>query len=262
MGTSEARRTFAALMQKARSGSLTGHDRTKLSEARQTLRRSRRPAMNPAKKERFSVYSYDPGGGSSYRGDASTLGKAIKIANTFAGSPSYGGAFIVGKRGAIVWDSKHPRKNPTPWTPSPVLKVARELEKFGFSKAEARRLAAQAEGERGIGNVRETVERIVRAHTHRSVGGERNPSKKVIPWLPSKARRLKHLKPLKKNPAGGVQRIGQGLEVRYKRTIGRKPGYYKHTIRSRRAGVYTIPAGWVYVADNSILITETEPKTR
>lgn len=57
-----------------------------------------------------------------------------------------------------------------------------------------------------------------------------------------------------------LQRIGTAKEVRYHRSIGRKPGFYKHTIRSRSAGVYTIPPGWVYVGSKSILITEKTPK--
>jgi hypothetical protein len=56
-----------------------------------------------------------------------------------------------------------------------------------------------------------------------------------------------------------TQRIGRAVEVRYKRDIGRSPGYYKHEIQSRKAGVYTIPPGWVYVSTKSILITEREP---
>jgi hypothetical protein len=66
--------------------------------------------------------------------------------------------------------------------------------------------------------------------------------------------------PAKGNPSGKLQRIGRAMEVRYRRDIGRKPGYYKHEIESRRAGVYTIPAGWVYVSTKSILITEGKPR--
>jgi hypothetical protein len=205
--------------------------------------------MNAAKTERFSVYSYSHDGSSSYRGDAYTLPKAIKIANSFARSPSYAGAFITGKKGAVVWDSKHPRRNGPRFKTSDVSKVARELTKFGFSAPEARRLAAQAEGERGIVNWRETVERIVRAHTHKTVGGTRDNPNRLRPRA-------------KRNPGGRghTVRIGRAVEVRYRRDIGRKPGYYKHEIRSRNAGVYTIPPGWVYVSTKSILITEREPR--
>jgi len=62
------------------------------------------------------------------------------------------------------------------------------------------------------------------------------------------------------NPRSSALRLGRALEVRYQRQIGRTPGYYKHTIESKRAGVYTIPPGWVYVGTKSILITESTPK--
>lgn len=65
----------------------------------------------------------------------------------------------------------------------------------------------------------------------------------------------------KRNPAG-VHRLGPAEEVRYKRDVGRLPGYYKHKVESKRAKVYAIPAGWVYVYDRSILITETPPRKR
>lgn len=111
-------------------------------------------------------------------------------------------------------------------------RVAIELHrKFGYSKKEARQRAANEYGS----NVSEIVRRIVRSDTHRSVGGLRNPRR-------------------------SFQRIGRALEVRYHRTIGRQPGFYKHEIESRKAGVYTIPEGWIYVPGKSILITEGKPR--
>lgn len=65
---------------------------------------------------------------------------------------------------------------------------------------------------------------------------------------------------IRRNPSGSMQRIGRAVEVRYRRDIGRQPGYYKHTIKSRKAGVFTIPPGWVYVSTRSILITEVKPR--
>jgi len=66
--------------------------------------------------------------------------------------------------------------------------------------------------------------------------------------------------PRRSNPKGAIVRLGRAEEVRYHRNIGSQPGYYKHEIRSRKAGVYTIPAGWVHVSSKSILITEGEPR--
>ena len=239
----EARETFARLMQEARSGPLSQHARQKLSQARQLLRRAKRPAMNTRRST---------------------------------------------------------KRNPH-WTPSALTRVAQGLQKFGFSAPEARRLAAQAEGERGISNVNETVERIVRAHTHVSVGGLRNPTRKerfslyvqdstgqstfrgefyTLPKAKKAALMFARSASyplveiygtggkivwssrgrLKTNPAGKLQRLGRAVEVRYRREIGRQPGFYKHAIKSRKAGLYTIPAGWVYVSGKSILITEGSPR--
>jgi hypothetical protein len=65
----------------------------------------------------------------------------------------------------------------------------------------------------------------------------------------------------KRNPSkGSLQCLGRAVEVRYHRSIGSQPGYYKHEIESRKAGIYTIPAGWVYVSAKSILITEKKPR--
>ncbi len=57
-------------------------------------------------------------------------------------------------------------------------------------------------------------------------------------------------RPVKSN--GNIQSIGRALEVRYERT-GKRRGYYSHKITTR-AEVYTVPAGWFYVPEKSIVI--------
>ena len=191
----EARRVFGALMKKARMGHLTERDRLQLTQARQLLRRSKRPAMNPvARKDRFSLYVQDTTGQSTFRGEFFSLPKAKKAALSFARSASYPLVEIYGQGGRIVWSSRgRLAKNPS--------RRRRRLDPVGERQRRGMAL---------------------------------NPSRMV--------------------------RIGRALEVRYKRDIGRKPGYYKHEIRSRKAGVYTIPPGWVYVSSKSVLITEGEPR--
>jgi len=54
----------------------------------------------------------------------------------------------------------------------------------------------------------------------------------------------------KNNPE--IKSVGRAVEVRYKRK-GAKPGYYKHEIQAV-AEVFTVPAGWFYVSEKSIVI--------
>ncbi len=62
-----------------------------------------------------------------------------------------------------------------------------------------------------------------------------------------------------KNPSGKLQRLGRAVEVRYRREVGSKPGYYKHEIKSQQASLYTVASGWVHVPGRAILITEGKP---
>ncbi len=89
-----------------------------------------------------------------------------------------------------------------------------------------------------------------------TVAVNRNEMVLVEAYPPPRTNRTRRVK---RNPSGRMQRLGRALEVRYDRTVGARPGFYKHEIRSRRAGLYTIPAGWVYVSGKSILITEGKP---
>lgn len=306
----EARRVFANLMQQARTGALSQRDKAKLSQARQLLRRAKRPAMNPRLhwtenqrwKERktgeivtaeellkrygdylrihrislidrpkdFSVvmddgsvwsrttdrmnptnrqmilvvWADDRGKPYAAMWKASGTEKDILKAGQYAREQN-GKVFVfptrkdlaAAKKEAIRdFLSSYPRgaeyTNPRRSTKTIEQRVAVELHrKFGYSKKEAQERAANTQGS----NVSEIVRRIVRSDTHRSVGGLRNPRR-------------------------SLQRLGRALEIRYKREIGRQPGYYKHEIESQRAGLYTISEGWIYVPGKSILITEGKPR--
>lgn len=165
MTEAQAKRVFSSLMQKARTVRLSERELRQLTEARQLLRRAKRPAMNPGLR---------------------------KLSN----------------------------------------KQLNDLQK---------RLAST----RKFGAKSSISLKVVEAEMRRRI----DAGTWKIPYYPLQ------------NP-GSFQRLGRALEIRYKREVGHTPGFYKHEIESRRAGLYTIPPGWVYVSGKSILITEKPPKVR
>ena len=252
----EARRVFGALMKKARTGQLTERDQLQLTQARQTLRRSKRPAMNP----RQSKYVVGDTVYINRSQVAPSLAKDLfwrvfidpaVIREISKDKTRVKVEFPFGKSYWFDVDAIE-FKNPSRRKPTLEKQVSRRLQHFGYSKRDAEREAANAQGS----NVEEIVKRIVRRDTHKSVGGHLNPRRRRLDPVGERQRRGMAVNPSRSR----MVRIGRALEVRYKRDIGRKPGYYKHEIRSRKAGVYTIPPGWVYVSSKSVLITEGEPR--
>ena len=283
----EARRVFAELMREAREGTLTERARARLSQARQILRRAKRPAMNPTvRKERFSLYVQDTTGQSTFRGEFYTLPKAKKAALSFARSASYPLVEIYGQGGRIVWSSRgRLRSNPRSYyligdfhgsTVYYTGRAGRDFISGNFK--EAFHYSSESEALRKV----DVLNRMSRVHgVVFDMRAIHRPSTNPEKLTRGKARRILHegvvrgrrLTPRqrryfgarasgapRRNPGRSMQRIGRAVEVRYKRDIGRSPGYYKHEIQSRKAGVYTIPPGWVYVGTKSILISESSPK--
>lgn len=196
----EARRTFANLMAKSRGAGLTEPDRRRLAQARQLLRRAKRPAMNPrlhwTENQRWREHK---------SGEIVTAEELLKRYGTYLrihrisliDRPK---DFSVRMDDGTVWSrTTDLRQNP--------IELGYRSRKTGRGR-------------------------------HVSIGLERSQ---------------------RSNPRRRVTRLGRALEVRYKREIGGQPGYYKHAIKSKRAGVYAIPPGWVYVGTKSVLITEKEP---
>jgi hypothetical protein len=203
MKATEARHVFATLMSKARTGSLTEHDRRRLAQARQLLRRARRPAMNAGKTRKA-------------RRNAIAGGYRKIWFSSKAGTTA----------GLVLTEQS--------------FKSTRSVEAFSrlFPHTEARYMARFH-----YSPVFQTWEEAFEYPTTKD-----RPSKN-----PSSRQRLL---------SGGIERIGRAEEVRYYRTIGAEPGYYKHAIKSKKAGVYTIPSGWVFVGSRSILITESKPRAQ
>jgi hypothetical protein len=63
----------------------------------------------------------------------------------------------------------------------------------------------------------------------------------------------------KRNPCAEIMKLGRALEVRYQRSIGRSPGYYKHEIETA-AGLFTVPGGWVFLPGKSVVISKGVPR--
>ncbi len=247
MTPAQAKRTFADLMKKSRSPQgLTERDRVQLSQARQLLRRGARPAMNARK--RYPSHTYRPPQefhGTTHRGYSIQFnamrneywiekdGAFIAYAQTISDAKK--------KIDSIFGDN--PKLKPITrktWIDQRAKELGLSVEishpgdgstRFHFHKGG--RHIATAKGAKA-------AEKFIREYVRETPGP--NPHRKA-----------------KQNPTGKLQRIGRAVEVRYQRTIGSKPGFYKHEIRSH-AGVYTIPPGWVYVGSKSILITEGKPR--
>jgi len=243
MTPTDAKRTFAELMVKARTGQLTTADWRKLTEARQMLRRAKRPAMNPRKKSYL---------GDGYRkiwfsGRGGTTAGLVLSEQTFQNTRSveaFSRLFPHTEMHKMARFHESPvfatweeafaypttaKENPK--KPKKVFDVVHSGQTTRFFKpSEAKRF------------LKRHPDGTLDAHR---IGERKGPVVSLARW---------------RNPISKIVRIGRAEEVRYHRTIGSQPGYYKHEIRSRRAGVYTIPAGWVYVGSKSILITEGTPR--
>lgn len=117
MTPAEAKNTFHKLMLQSQKRKLTLTERERLTVARQTLRRNKRPAMNTKKtrpainaKKRFSVYRFEPGRGNEFFASATTELKAKKLCRQYCGQH---GGFVVGAGGKTVFEIKRR----APYTP-------------------------------------------------------------------------------------------------------------------------------------------------
>jgi hypothetical protein len=250
MTLADAKATFASLMQKARTGSLTEHDKRELMTARQMLRRAKRPAMNP----RQSKYVVGDTVYINRSQVAPTLAKDLfwrvfidpaVIRQVSKDKSRVEVEFPFGKK---YWfdveavEFKNPtRKNPTrseSFSLYVTASTGQSTFKGQFNTLPKAKKAAL------------TFARSASYPLVEIVGKDGH-----VVWS-SRGRLAARANPSK----GSLQCLGRAVEVRYHRSIGSQPGYYKHEIESRKAGVYTIPAGWVYVSGKSILITEKKPR--
>jgi hypothetical protein len=232
MTQTEARQVFARLMAKAREGRLSTLDRERLTQARQMLRRARRPAMNPRTNMDYEAIDRDM---SSYvvTSKKQTTRFFLTDEGLATDIPSRAKRF----RWLDLAEKAADEANHDPgwrgfkWKPMSVAEMmATRKNPRKLTRRKARLILDEGQA-RG----RKLTPRQRRFFGARASGyPEPNPQRKP-------------------------QRLGRALEVRYQRTIGEKPGYYRHPIQSRKAGVYTVSEGWVYVGSKSILITEEEP---
>lgn len=298
MTLSEARRTFADLMKQAREGQLSEHARKKLAQARQILRRSKRPAMNARKRYHKPYHSLEPQifESMAYRGylikfnalrdeyfiekDKAFIGYAQtipeakrKIDSIFGDNPSVlrfrdlsiGEKFEFDRTGVEFsgmasgpWIKTGPRTYRPAISDTELMEQLKRQYGSYATKGMLRNMTKIR-----VGSINAQVVRLNPKLTRRKARLILHEGKVRGRKLTGRQRRFFGARASgypRKNPAGRIQNIGRALEVRYHRTVGRQRGYYKHEIKSRRAGVYTIPPGWVYVGENSILITEETPR--
>lgn len=172
MTPQRAKLIFATHMQTARKRKLTAYELNQLSKARQTLRQQAKPAMNPRHKQTIKAEHADVFIHNITRKKAREM--LHRGEYTSEAQRKFLGARASG------YPVRNPRKRPS-WMPSnKVDQVARRLQHFGYSRKEALQLAKSVDETTGIVDVNETVERIVRQHAHKSVGGQRNPQKPVL----------------------------------------------------------------------------------
>lgn len=295
-------------MAKARAGRLTERDRQQLTQARQLLRRARRPAMNPQPPGNYREYHAakhtTPGARKQIAGLMKQGWEFDRTVIYPSGTINFhllseGRTAILNEDGTIhmlypvgtkVHDALKSRDvtqgygaEPNP-ARFPHARHLVELKKIKISGA-GMAFAIVRDGEE-IGFI--TKYRDTRTETHPwkafvGIGehstflgvaygsdGKARAIQAVVDGIPlenrgrvakSKVNNRGRSSAIRQNPGGKLQRIGRALEVRYRRDVGRVPGYYKHKIESHNAGVYTIPPGWVYVSTKSVLITEREPRT-
>lgn len=171
MTVAKARVIFATHMQAARARKLTKYEIDQLSKARQTLRQSRKP--NPERKQTIKAEHADV-----FIHNISAK-KAREMLHRGEYSSEQQRRFL-GARASGYPQKMNPRKR-APWMPSDkVTRVAKRLQHFGYSKKEALHYAKAVDESTGIVDVDETVEKIVRQHAHKSVGGQRNPKHVLI----------------------------------------------------------------------------------
>lgn len=225
---------FAHLMAIARERKLTSTESQRLTEFRQMLRRAKRPAMNPGvvvKKvgAKWGVFRRDEENDLILVGylKYDTKEDALKAARDYVRSKS--GRFL----------ETNPRKT--------YRKPYHSLEPQIFESMAYRGYLIKFNALRDEYWIEKDRAFIAYAQTITEA------KKKIDSIFGENPRRAK------RNPSRSLQRLGRAVEVRYRREIGRQPGYYKHVIKSRRAGLYTVPAGWFYVSGKSIVITEGKP---
>lgn len=256
MTATQAKHVFAELMAKARTRTLTDRDRLQLAQARQLLRRGRRPAMNPTRQqiraEHADVFIHNPQPPGNYReyhaAKHTTPGARKQIAGLMKQGWEFDRTVIYpsgkinfhllneGRTAILEEDGKINMLYPVGTKVFDSLKGRDVTQGYGAEPNPLTRRKARTILHEGQVRGRKLTGRQRRFFGARASGSPR------------------------RNPSGRMQRIGRAMEVRYQRTIGSQPGYYKHTIKSRKAGVFTIPPGWVYVSTKSILITEKEPR--
>ena len=274
----QAKRVFAELMQKAREGTLTQHDKRELTQARQLLRRAKRPAMNPRKK----TYLGDGFRKIWFSGrDGKTAGLVLSE-QTFQNTRSmeaFSRLFPYSEANKMARFHKSPlfstyeeafayptsaSLNPRHSAQSTSLKVGDivKVDRFAVGKLTSERLSHRVFSD--IAVVRQVVKErgmyTPRIEIEFPFGKRYWFDSDVLIRQEKKNPRSRLTRSRAKSNPSGIVRVGQGVEVRYKRDIGTQRGYFKHEIASRKAGVYTIPPGWVYVSTKSILITEREPR--
>ena len=279
--SSDASRTFAALMAKARAGKLTERDRVQLSHARQQLRRAKRPAMNP----RQSKYVIGDTVYVNRSQVAPSLAKDLfwrvfidpaVIRQISKDKTRVEIEFPFGKRYWFDVDAIEFKNASRERFPAVSTKVdCKTCHGTGLAPDYKSVCAVCHGGGKVRGNpdnltiwtVRATTKAAALRGLAKSMQGtwyqvvsvkKKGPDTYLITIRTLEKRNPRRV-PTRRNPAGKLQRLGHALEIRYRREIGRKPGYYKHEIESQRAGLYTVPAGWVYVPGKSILITEGKP---
>lgn len=279
MSPAEAKRTFADLMARARDRKLSLTEKARLSQARQMLRRGRRPAMNPRKSTIYTRASTEELQRVVKQYRQELLTSAILTPKDHRNLRSH----IVAIQKEL---DRRTKTNPARFPHGRHLVELKKIQMGGIPFA----FVVIRDGEE-IGFI--TKHRDTRTETHPwkafvGIGhhatylgavygsdGKARAIQAIVDGIPleenpielgyrsPKTGRGRHLsigvgRSAKSNPPG-PQRIGRALEVRYKRDIGRKPGYYKHSIQAN-AGVYTVSPGWVYVGSKSILITEGKPR--
>lgn len=319
MSPAEAKRTFADLMARARDRKLSLTEKARLFQARQMLRRGRRPAMNPRPPGEYQEFSTAKYTTQDARLQILGLRKQgwdfLKTVVYPSGKINFhlthdGKTAVLNEDGSIdmlypvgtkVFDSlknrdvtqgygarpNRPAMNPARFPHGRHLVELKKIRMGGIPFA----FVVIRDGEE-IGFI--TKHRDTRTETHPwkafvGIGhhatylgavygsdGKARAIQAIVDGIPleenpielgyrsPKTGRGRHVsigvgRSVRSNPSRSPQRIGRALEVRYRRDIGQKPGYYKHEIKSK-AGVYTVSPGWVYVGSKSILITEGKPR--
>lgn len=290
----EARRVFADMMAKSRERHLTEPDRRRLAQARQLLRRAKRPAMNKpqqtVKARHADVFIHNATRLHWTENQRWINHKTKEVVTAEELLRRYGDYLRVHRISLIdrprdfsvvmddgtVWSRttdlrQNPRIKPG-WTYSKLIGTHWRFPKWVLTDPQDK---AHVNEDTFIARVTTVADGGKRATFTAPWGNlgwldfadgkkvkepRRNPIE--LGYRSKKTGRGRHLSigvgRSQSNPRRRITRLGRALEVRYKREIGDQPGFYKHAIRSR-AGAYAIPPGWVYVGTKSILITEKEP---